>query len=56
MEEIQEQLERLIEEIENDSNITTVEISEALYKLKTEMEEYIIRQEEGSGLQWEDLD
>tara|TARA_B110000971_G_scaffold53722_1_gene54722 strand:+ start:974 stop:1144 length:171 start_codon:yes stop_codon:yes gene_type:complete len=56
MEEIQEQVERLIEEIENDSNITTVEISESLYKLKTEIEEHIIRQEEGGGLQWEDLD
>jgi len=56
MEEIQEQIERLIEEIENDSNMTTVEISESLYKLKTEMEEYIIRQEEGGSLQWDDLD
>ena len=56
MENIQEQVERLIEEIENDSAITTVEIAEALYKLKTEMEEYVIRQEEGGSLQWEDLD
>jgi hypothetical protein len=56
MEEIQEQVERLIEEIENDSGITTVEISEALYKLKTEMEDYILRQEEGGNLQWDDLD
>jgi hypothetical protein len=56
MEEIQEQVENLIEEIENDSNITTVEISEALYKLKTDIEEYIIKQEEGGDLQWDDLD
>ena len=56
MEEIQEQVERLIEEIENDSNITVVEIAEALYKLKTEMEDYILRQEEGGSLQWDDLD
>jgi hypothetical protein len=56
MEEIQEQVERLIEDIENDSAITTVEISEALYKLKTEMEDYILRQEEGGSLQWDDLD
>ena len=55
MEEIQEQVERLIEEIENDSNITTVEILESLYKLKTEIEEHIIRQEEGGDLQWDDL-
>ena len=56
MEEIQEQVENLIEEIENDGNITTVEISEALYKLKNDIEEHIIRQEEGGDLQWEDLD
>ena len=56
MENIQEQVERLIEEIENDSNITVVEIAEALYKLKTEMEDYILRQEEGGSLQWDDLD
>ena len=56
MEEIQEQVERIIEEIEHDSNITIVEISESLYKLKTEIEEHIIRQEEGGNLQWDDLD
>ena len=56
MEELQEQVERLIEEIENDSAITTVEISEALYKLKTDIEDHILRQEEGGSLQWNDLD
>ena len=56
MEEIQEQVERLIEEIENDSNITVVEISEALYKLKTEVEDYNLGREEGGSLQWTDLD
>tara|TARA_R110000796_G_scaffold15596_1_gene49557 strand:- start:487 stop:654 length:168 start_codon:yes stop_codon:yes gene_type:complete len=55
MDEIQEQVERLIEEIENDSNITTVEIAEALYKLKTEIEEHILQREDRS-LQWTDLD
>ena len=55
MEEIQEQLERLIEEVEGDE-MTTIEISESLYKLKTDIEEYIIKQEEGGGLQWGDLD
>ena len=54
MEEIQEQVERLIEEIENDSNITVVEIAEALYKLKTEIEDYNLGKD--GGLQWEDLD
>ena len=56
MEEIQEQVERLIEEIENDSNITVVEIAEALYKLKTEIEDYNLNREDGGSLQWEDLD
>ena len=55
MEEIQEDLERLIEEVESDE-MTTIEISESLYKLKTDIEEYIIKQEEGGDLQWEDLD
>ena len=55
MEEIQEQVERLIEEVESDE-MTTIEISESLYKLKTDIEEYIIKQEEGGDLQWEDLD
>ena len=54
MEQILEQVETLIEEIENDSNITTVEIVEALYKLKTEIEDYNLGREE--GLQWDDLD
>tara|TARA_B110000240_G_scaffold21943_1_gene22254 strand:+ start:310 stop:477 length:168 start_codon:yes stop_codon:yes gene_type:complete len=55
MEEIQEQLERLIEEVESDE-MTTIEISEALYKLKSELEDYNINREEGGSLQWEDLD
>ena len=55
MEELKEQLERLIEEVEGDE-MTTIEISEALYKLKTDIEEHIIRQEEGGDLQWEDLE
>ena len=54
MENIQEQVERLIEEIENDDNITIVEIAEALYKLKIEIEDYNLGREE--SLQWEDLD
>ena len=55
MEEIQEQVERLIEEVESDE-MTTIEISEALYKLKSELEDYNINREEGGSLQWEDLD
>ena len=55
MEEIQEQVERLIEEVESDE-MTTIEISEALYKLKTDIEDYTFRHESEGGLQWEDLD
>jgi len=55
MEEIQEQLERLIEEVEGDE-MDTIEISEALYKLKRDIEDYNLKQEEGRGLQWDDLD
>ena len=55
MEEIQNQVERLIEEIENDGDMTTVEIAEALYKLKNDIEDYNLGKEEGD-LQWEDLE
>jgi len=53
MDEIQEQLERLIEEVEGDE-ITTIEITETLYKLKRDIEDYNLQREE--GLQWDDLD
>ena len=55
MEEIQEQVERLIEEIESDSNITTVEITESLYKLKNDIEDYNLSREGGGSLEWDDL-
>ena len=54
MQEIQDQLERLIDDVERDDNITNVEILSALYKLKSEIEDYNLGREE--GLQWEDLD
>tara|TARA_B100000287_G_scaffold373878_1_gene373329 strand:- start:706 stop:870 length:165 start_codon:yes stop_codon:yes gene_type:complete len=54
MDEIQNQLELLIDDVERDENITNVEIIAALYKLKSEIEDYNLQQEE--GLQWEDLD
>ena len=59
MEEIQEQVERLIDDIESNSNITTIEISEALHKLKEEIEEHQIRKDEGDlhrDFSFEDLD
>tara|TARA_R100001377_G_scaffold69045_1_gene44324 strand:+ start:324 stop:488 length:165 start_codon:yes stop_codon:yes gene_type:complete len=54
MEEIQNQLELLIDDVERDSQITKEEILLALYKLKTEIEDYNLQREE--GLQWDDLD
>ena len=56
MEEIQNQLERLIEDIEGDEKIPRVDIISSLYKLKEEIEDYNLRREEGGNLEWEDLD
>ena len=55
MEEIQNQVERLIDDIERDSQLTRDEIHDTLIKLKEEMEDYNLRRE-GGDLQWEDLD
>ena len=55
MEVIQDQVERLIDDIERD-DITNVEVLSALYKLKSEIEDHSLRLEEGGSLQWEDLD
>ena len=54
MEEIQNQVERLIDDVERDENMTNADIVLALYKLKEEIEDYYLGREE--GLQWEDLD
>ena len=56
MEEIQNQLERLIEDIEGDEKMPRVDIISVLYKLKEEIEDYNLRREEGGDLQWDDLD
>ena len=56
MEEIQNQLERLIDDVERDETMTKADIVLALYKLKEEIEDYNLQREEGGGLQWEDLD
>ena len=56
MEEIQDRLERLIEDIESDENMTNADIILALYKLKEEIEDYNLGREEGRTLEWEDLD
>ena len=55
MEEIQDQVERLIDDVEGDDNMTNVEILSALYKIKSDIEDHNLRREEGE-LQWEDLD
>ena len=55
MEQILEKLETLIDDIERDSQLTRDEIHDTLIKLKTEIEDYNLRREEGD-LQWEDLD
>ena len=55
MEEIQNQVERLIEDMERDEN-TEASVLMALYKLKTDIEDYNFRHESEGGLQWEDLD
>ena len=59
MEEIQNQIERLIDDVERDENMTNAELISALYKLKEEIEEYQIRKEEGDlhrDFTFEDLD
>ena len=56
MEEIQNQLERLIDDIERDENMTNADLISALYQLKEEIEDYNLRQDEGRTLEWEDLD
>ena len=56
MDTILEKLETLIDDVERDENITNVEIIAALYKLKSEIEDYNIEKGEGRTLEWEDLD
>jgi len=56
MEEIQDQVGRLIEDMEGDDNMSNEDLLMALYKLKTDIEDYTFRHESEGGLQWEDLD
>jgi hypothetical protein len=56
MEEIQNQIERLIDDVERDETITKADILLSLYKLKEEIEDYNLGREEGRSLEWEDLD
>jgi len=56
MEQILEKLETLIDDIERDSQLTRDEIHDALKQLKEEIEDHQLSQEEGRGLEWDDLD
>ena len=55
MDEIQNQVERLIDDVERDETMTKDDIVSVLYKLKEQIEDYNLRRE-GSSLEWEDLD
>ena len=56
MEHILQKIERLIIDIEDDSQIEKDEILQELYKIKNEIEEHQLRQEEDRSLEWNDLD
>jgi len=56
MEYILEDLERVIDDIERDDNIDKDEIIQSLNRIKTEIEDYNLRKEEGNTLEWGDLD
>ena len=56
MDTILEKLETLIDDIERDSQLTRDEIILALTILKAEIEDYQLSREEGSSLDWDDLD
>ena len=54
MEEIQEQVGRLIDDMEGNDSMSNEDLLMALYKLKTDIEDLNFRRE--GDLQWEDLD
>ena len=56
MDTILENIEELIDDIERDHALTRTEITEALYKIKEEIEQYKIREEEHPSIDWEDLE
>jgi|TARA_Y100000114_G_C11542226_1_gene223142 CRISPR/Cas system-associated protein Cas5 (RAMP superfamily) len=56
METILINIEELIDDLERDENLTRTEITEALYKIKEEIEQYKIREEEHPSIDWEDLE
>ena len=56
MNSILENIEELIDDIERDHALTKTEIAEALYKLKEEIEQYQLKNEENHSICWDDLD
>ena len=56
METILINIEELIDDLERDENLTRTEITETLYKIKEEIEQYKIREEEHPSIDWEDLE
>ena len=56
MEEIQDKIETLIDDVERDETITKAEIISLLNKLRDEIEDYNLENDEGRTLEWEDLD
>ena len=56
MDIILDNIEELIDDIERDHALTRTEIVEALYKIKEEIEQYKIKEEENHSIGWDDLD
>ena len=56
MDNLLENIEELIDDIERDHAITKTEILESLYKLKEEIEQHKLREEEDHSISWDDLD
>ncbi len=56
MEDIENKISLLIDEIEGDEKMPKADILSALYKLKSDVEDIILYQEERGTINWEDLD
>ena len=56
MDTILDSIEELIDDIERDHALTRTEIAEALYKLKEDIEQYKLKEEENHSIDWDDLD
>ena len=57
MENIIDNIEALIDDIERANTLTKTEITETLYKIKEEIEQYNLSNEENNhSINWDDLD